>query len=326
MRSAGLAHTLLLAAACLVAASAESSGSSSSLPSVHSDVTEEKPPPPPLRTRLKDRGLLDGEFANEATMITADHRKQGQEEGAFTGRNPKNLKHRRLHAVEVQERKLREANYEDRDGETDFAGIVKLAKAEQDRDRGRHLKTYLSMEELDKMYPTPEGDVRRGIAAPPEQGNVTVTIKPDRWARKSHFVEMGKVGARKSVFSDEMLEYRTSSAEIVVFVEGSLGHRYAITLQDDATVGELKKLVWDDERRVRWEEAGLQDKDKAQGFDLTQQLLFINDDILEPDSRPIERFNVTSYKVLRVRPPARPFTEEECDELEYQRPPFPPAT
>ncbi|KAJ1490658.1 hypothetical protein T484DRAFT_3296210 [Baffinella frigidus] len=312
--SARLARTLLLAAAFLVAASAESS-SSSSTERVLSDVTKEKPPPR-LRRRLKDRGVLEGEFSDDATMITADHRKPGQEEGAFTGRNPKNLKHRRLHAVEVEERKLREANYVNKEGTADFAGIVKLAKAEQDRVRGRQHQTHLTMEDLDTMYPTPEGDVRRGIAPPLEQQkNVTVEINPDRWARRSHFVEMGKPGERKSVFPEEMLNYRTTSEEMVVFVEGSLGHRYAITLQDDSSVGDLKKLVWADEREARWKIGGLQDKDKAAGFDLTEQLLFIDDIILEPDSRPLERFNVTDYKIVRVRPPSRPFTADEIDEL-----------
>jgi hypothetical protein len=316
MRPCGLGLWVILAAAFVIGAEARSSSVLSTQSSTEVDISDFKPSEdaPRERKRLKDRGLVEGENVGDAIFITAET-EPGREEGTHTGRNPKKLKHRRLHAVEFEERRLRENDYVTPAGDFDVEGALRLAKAEQDRAKGNQHRKFYSLEQLDRMYRTSEGDVRLGIAPAPTQENITVAIKRDRWARRSHLVDMGTPGKMQSAIPKEMLKYRTPSEEIVVFVDGSVGHRYAITIEDDATVRELKEKVWVEERHARWELCGLRDKDAAKGFNIEEQALLLRGLPLDSDARMLGRFNITTYTILRVVPPLTPYNETELADL-----------
>ena len=68
--------------------------------------------------------------------------------------NPKKLKHRRLHAVEFEERRLRENDCVTPAGDFDVEGALRLAKAEQDSAKGNQHRKFYSLEQLDRMYRT----------------------------------------------------------------------------------------------------------------------------------------------------------------------------
>ena len=135
----------LFVVACMSVHASDSSASGSALrPSVSSreasdsraaaQQSEESQESPAPKKRLKDLGLLEGRDRNTHFLHpfqpgpAAD-----EEEGAFAGRNRKKKKHRRIHAVEVQTRKLEETGGLRPDGSLDVRGLLQLAAAEEER-------------------------------------------------------------------------------------------------------------------------------------------------------------------------------------------------
>eukprot|EP00961_Rhodomonas_salina_P072359 972095-Rhodomonas_salina.1 len=229
------------------------------------------------KKRIKQLGLLEGRKSTVQLMTKDYGRKDDEENWSYMGANPKKLKHRRLDAVEVAARALEEKQWMKPDGSLDLKGALKLVEAQEEREAapdGRTVQSKIySLEELDSLYPTEEGDIRLGKLKP-EERNETVSVKRQRWEQTGHFINMRKPGSKpEGLLTAEMQNYRWKQRNITLFVEGSVETRYAIELPVLATVGELKSHVWDWERHYRHDICKLEGKDKMEGFKLEKQEL-----------------------------------------------------
>jgi hypothetical protein len=261
---------------------------------------------PPSRRRLRSLGLLEGR--NEETVIISAPRaaKPGEEEGAFSGRNRKKLKHRRINVFEVTQKRLEERGYMTPTGDLDVKGLTTLMETEDTREGANPqgvapLKHYM-LEDLDRMFPTPEGNARLGLEDGENQHTLRNFSKPNRWERKSHFVEFRKPGKLEQILPDEVLNYAKEGGKITIFVEGSAGYRYGIECLEYDTIGHLKELVWAEERHHRYVVEKMEVRDKAENFEIETQELTINGSMLYPDSRTLKWYNITNYAILDLIP------------------------
>ena len=211
----------------------------------------------------KDGGGEDSSDGGEDTMVWMTEQpgiREGEEKGAYAGRNRKKLKHRRLDAVEVMTRKLEEKGLEKRDGSLDEDGLMALLDAETEREKaieegysqGVPMKTW-TLEELDQAFPTEEGNVRLGLKNASDVEYVGVE-RLERYERSSNFVEMRRPAAKNthSALHDQVINYTPSDQMMTVFVEGSTGARYAVRVHEFELVESFKAKVWDLEREHRW--------------------------------------------------------------------------
>ena len=181
--------------------------------------------------RIRQMDVFEGRNSSVRLMTKVTTRRNDEENWSFLGANPKKLKHRRLDAVEVAKRSLEENQWMNPDGSLDMKGALKLIEAEEEREAapdGRTVRTKIySLEELDKIHPTEEGNIRLGLK--PKTRNVTVDVHRERWERSSHFVEMRKPGSKpQGLLAEDMLNYRAHRRNITIFVEGSVEVRFAI--------------------------------------------------------------------------------------------------
>ncbi len=286
---------LLVAAACGSVRASDSSSASGSVtppPSVSSreardnaaaaQQSEESQEPRAVpKPRIKELGILEGRERNTHFLHPFQPGPAADEvEGAFAGRNRKKKKHRRIHAVEVQTRKLEKTGALKPDGSLDVRGLLQLAAAEEERavaPEGIVQQKEWTMEELDLAYPDPEGNARLGLTDPasPEQ-----RARPRaKFERSSHLVQMRAPGAVEGLIPDELLNYRREQTNITVLVLGSIGHVYCITVQPRFSVAEFKELVWEQEREHR--DAA---QDAKEGFKVHRQRLVLERGLPDPAS------------------------------------------
>ena len=191
-------------------------------------------------------------------------------------------------------------------GKLDVEGLKTLMRTESTREGANpegvaSLKHY-TLEDLDRMYPTQEGNVRLGIETPESQPLLRNFSKTNRWDRRSHFVEFRRPSRLDEMLPDEILNYAKDGGQMTVFVQGSVGYRYAIDVLEYDTIGHLKSKVWEEERRHRHETEGLRARDEAEGFDIEAQELLVNGTWLYPDSRTLKWYNITAYTILFLVP------------------------
>ena len=233
----------------------------------------------------------------ESYFANVRERETDREEGAHTGRNPKLLKHRRMHVLERTHRQLLKNDFLNARGETDFQGLRMLADAEHEKNTmgGPPPIRHQTLKELDQLYPTPEGNVRLGLAPPESLDQGRNISQANRWERSSHYVQFRKPGSVEEILPDEMINYVKDSDRITIFVHGSLNERYPFSVKPFLSIGDLKTLVWQVERYVRHEMHGLKSKDEEQGF------------VIEKQVGPRHRMGpTTSTAVQRLAPPQGP--------------------
>ena len=299
---------LLVTAACVSVRASDSSSASGSVtppPSVSSrearaaaaQQSEESQEPRAAPTpRIKELGILEGRERNTHFLHPYQPGPAADEvEGAFAGRNRKKKKHRRIHAVEVQTRKLEKTGALKADGSLDVRGLLQLAAAEEERaaaPEGIVQQKEWTMEELDLAYPDPEGNARLGLTDPASPAQ---RARPRaKFERSSHLVQMRAPGAVEGLIPDELLNYRREQTNITVLVLGSMGHTYCITVQPRFSVGEFKELVWEQEREHRDAE-----QDAREGFRVHRQRLVLERGLPDPAS---PRRNDPAAKPLRTPP------------------------
>jgi hypothetical protein len=229
---------------------------------------------------LKEMGVLEGRGdPDEQTYMLKgpEDNRAGRMPGAFTGRNPKKLKHRRLDAVDVAKRRLDSDGMIRPDGGLDVEGMTKLLDAqaeqeiaeEQGMDGPPPMRQW-TMEELDRTYETEEGNRRLGLI--PETPDEVETQTRKRWERRSHFVDMRERSRMNvdTLLPDDELNYRRYQEEFTVFAEGSTGLRYAVEVTLMDTVAALKSKIWEMEYKHRYPEgaegSGARARDEAEGF------------------------------------------------------------
>jgi hypothetical protein len=267
------------------------------------DVQAQSTPP---RRKLRSLGLLEGR--NEETVVISAPRgaKAGEEEGAFSGRNRKKLKHRRINAFEVTKKRLEERGFMTPTGNLDVKGLTTLMEMEDTREGANpqgvaSLKHYM-LEDLDRMYPTPEGNARLGLDDSENHATLRNFSKPNRWERRSQFVEFRKPGKLAQILPDEVLNYAKEGGKITIFVQGSAGYRYGIECLEYDTIGHLKELVWAEERHHRYVVEKMEERDETEKFEIETQELMLNGSMLYPDSRTLKWYNITNYAILYLIP------------------------
>jgi hypothetical protein len=226
---------------------------------------------------LKDMGLMEGQGdSDEQTymLTTPEDNRSGRMPGAFTGRNPKLLKHRRLDAVEVAQRRLDKDGIIRPDGGLDMEGMSKLLEAQAEREIGQEQgmdgpapARQWTMEDLDRTYETEEGNRRLGLARDAPEEVDTQTRK--RWERRSHLVDMRERSRMNvdTLIPEDELNYRKYQEEFTVFAQGSTGVRYAVEVSLMDTVAVLKSKIWELEYKYRYPEgSGRRAKDEQEGF------------------------------------------------------------
>ena len=306
---------------------------------------QEEPEQP--RRKIKELGLLEGRERNTRFLHPFEPEvKYDEQEGAYAGRNRKKKKHRRLHAVEVQARKLEESGGLKSDGSLDVSGLLKLAAAQEEREKapgGVVTQKYWTMEELDLAYPTPEGNVRLGLQT---EADIMQKRPRKKYERSSHLINMRAPGAVEGLIPYAALDYRRDWQNTTLFVLGSMGHLYSIVVQPLFSVGAFKEMVWEHERRHR---DGA--KDLKSNYKVHRQILVLDRGIeapprgpknasvhsgsaarapscfiLGPDLRRLAWYNITDYDVVRVEAPTPKLSEEEeeavldaCFNAAYER-------
>ena len=313
--------------------------------------SQEKPVPAEPRRRIRDLGLLEGRerdthFLHDPTIKVADD----EVEGPYAGRNRKKKKHRIIHAVEVQARKLEQSGGLKSDGSLDVAGLLKLASAQEERESapgGVVRQKDWTLEELDLAYPTPEGNKRLGLQ---DEADLAPKAPRAKWERSSHLINMRAPGTFANLIPEDTLNYRRSWQNTTLLVLGSMGHVYTIVVQPCFSVGGLKEMVWELERLHR--DAAQDVKDH---FKIHRQRLILDRgsrparslasatrvpedgaisgeaEVFEayelgPDMRTLEWYNITDLDVLYVDPPVeKPSAEEQqafehaCFDAAYER-------
>ena len=285
----------------------------------HSEVPRNQEPDiSPKRRKIKSLGLLEGR--EDETIVIAPLREAqlGEEQGAFVGRNRKKLKHRRINEFEVTKKRLEERNFMTPTGKLDIDGLKTLMETEKTREGanpgGVAPLPHYTLEDLDRMYPTPEGNVRLGIEeTQTTQPYLRNFSRANRWERRSHFVEFRKPGKLDEILPDEILNYKKDEGRMTIFVHGSVGYRYGIEVLEYDTIGQLKQKVWEEERHYRHEVENLKVQDEVEKFDIETQELVVNGTWLYPDSRTLKWYNITSYTILRLVPKPEEMELNEAD-------------
>jgi hypothetical protein len=286
-----------------------SESSSSDFSQVSNDVPQRqtKPMLTTHRKKIKSLGLLEGR--DEETIIIAPKRdaQAGEEKGAFIGRNRKKLKHRRINQFEVTKQQLEERDFMTANGKLDVEGLTTLMESELKREEtnpdGSAPLMHHTLEDLDRMYPTPEGNVRLGLEeAQTNQPYLRNFSKSKRWERASHFVEFRKPGKLDELLPDEILNYKKDGGRMTIFVQGSIGYRYGIEVLEYDTIWQLKQKVWAEERHYRYEVENVKTQDEAEHFEIESQELVVNGTWLHPDSRTLKWYNITAYTILTLVP------------------------
>ena len=336
----GVLASLVVLSCLAVHASDSSSGSGPSVPpsvrQLSSSESKQDREPSPPRKKLNELGILEGRDRNSHFLHPLEREvASDEEEGAYAGRNRKKKKHRRLYAVEVQARKLKQTGGLKPDGSLDVGGLLKLAEAEEERAAapdGIVQQKQWTMEELDIAYPDPEGNVRLGLQDASELSRPKLRAK---YERSSHLVSMRAPGSVGGLILEEELNYRSDRRNATLLVLGSMGHVYCVTVQPRYSVFDLKELVWDCERRHR---DAVQDEKNS--FKVNRQRLILergmsdprarasaagvaqvsaastsgnsahsaaasdsNAFVLGPDIRTLAWYNITDYDVIFVLPP-----------------------
>ena len=181
---------------------------------------EEEPAEEPKK--IRELGILEGRTRETHFLHAEPEIADDEVEGAYVGRNRKKKKHRRLHAVEVQVRKLEETDGLMADGSLNVPGLLKLASAQEERDAapdGIVRDKEWTLEELDKAYPDPEGNKRLGL----KDTTVHAVTRRAKWERSSHLVDMHAPGSQPNVIPEDVLNYRLDRQNMTVLVMGSMG-------------------------------------------------------------------------------------------------------
>ena len=262
------------------------------------------------KRRIKTLGPLEGREQSTLVIGPKYGAKEGEDPSAFLGRNRKKLKHRRINAFEVNQRRLEEREYLGADGKLDMDGLKILIENEDQRAGGEDcaapLKHY-TLEDLDRMYPTPEGNVRLGLAKPESLATFRNFSALHRWERQHHFVSMRKPNQMAQVLPNEITDYSKGGGKMTIIVHGSIGYSYAIDVQEYDTIGQVKELIWKQEEIHRWDIENLKLQDEQQNFDIRSQELIMNGNLLYPDGRTLKWFNVTEDTIVRVIPKVEEF-------------------
>jgi len=272
-------------------------------------------------------GDLEGREEKTYMIAAPTARDPGVEQGSFTGRNPKKLKHRRLDAVEVAERELRTRGTMEHGEDLDVKGLEKLLEAQSDRQQAEALgykgatpQRQWTMEDLDKEFPTEEGNRRLGVTPPDQQQQAVQVTERKRWERSSHLVDMRKAGQKAEVLPGEAFAYTPRDQKMVLFVAGSTQERYAIEAHEDDTVADFKSSIWAMEREYRYpdgrEGRSQKAKDEASGFKIESQDLWLNGSLVESDHVTLKYLHVENYDIFRLFPKPPETTEEEMKEVQ----------
>eukprot|EP00960_Hanusia_phi_P030353 748537-Hanusia_phi.AAC.7 len=263
--------------------SAHSSSSHEAAQKMYDELIQEdeKPEPAPAKKRpLKSLGLFDNRYDKDTTIVS-NLKEEEPKRDIFPELDLKELrkkKHRVIHDVEIAQRNLIDQGLQTATGELDTKSILKLINAEHsrannpDRTQTGYRKIW-TLEELDRKYRTPEGDRRLGIVSDEQ---VKAVLPKERWRKTSHFVNIGKPGAKKEILPDYTLNYNKKPIQVDIIIESSIGCHYLLRVNVKSSIRDLKYTIWEQEAYFRYNYSDFSKADKARGYDIKKQILFCN--------------------------------------------------
>jgi len=289
--------------------SAHSSSSHEAAQKMYDELIQEdeKPEPAPAKKRpLKSLGLFDNRYDKDTTIVS-NLKEEEPKRDIFPELDLKELrkkKHRVIHDVEIAQRNLIDQGLQTATGELDTKSILKLINAEHsrannpDRTQTGYRKIW-TLEELDRKYRTPEGDRRLGIVSDEQ---VKAVLPKERWRKTSHFVNIGKPGAKKEILPDYTLNYNKKPIQVDIIIESSIGCHYLLRVNVKSSIRDLKYTIWEQEAYFRYNYSDFSKADKARGYDIKKQILFCNGlDLQKVDSdSSLEFVGIQNFSIIHV--------------------------
>ena len=288
--------------------SAYSSSNHESVQQLQEELMHEQkvPEPDPVKKRpLKTLGLFDDRYGNNT--ITVCNLEDETKRDVLPHLNLKELKrkkHRVMHDVEIAQRKLIEGGLETALGELDTTNLLKLMNAEnaraQNPERAKMgYRKIWTLEELDRKYPTPEGNRRLGLAS---NDQVKIVPKVERWKKTSHLVDIGKPGARPELLPDYVLNYKQMPVQVDIIIKSSIGCHYLLRVDVQCQLRHLKYTIWEHEAYYRYNYSNLSIADQARGYDIKKQILLCNGRQLQKldNEHSLEFLGIKNFSIIRV--------------------------